>query len=1694
MGALNRDKVTQWVILGLLLAGMILIAMLQRPPLEPRYPLRASHSTWGSFGLKQQWIDVHFTHPVNAGDLERYLEIRNGLDGNAVAPYEILTAGASAVHRLATKLEVTEDVELLIRIARGLPGPEGIQPLPSEWTYTLRRRAQTLIAEDFHWNPSHREGLALQVNLSASVDAADLRNHLDVHPALENMRVIPGRYTGDFAILGEWRPNETYEVTLAAGLVYAGGLISKKSLTRSVTPPEIPPYVGFGRAREYYFPRRGALELPLSHRNATHVTLRLGRMFPSNIAVALEDLRKGEGSGTFMERWSESLEETELNLGESTYRLVETPLDLGALLPADKRGVFCIEARSVGDESASDRKIILVTDIGVLAHWQRNELVLFSHDLYSLKPLAGAVVHLYSKKNQVVSRGQTDGSGVCRLAAFSPELGEPYVAVVEHGNDYTFLDLSSSVKDAVPFTSAMPAYDGEGYQGFVYGDRELYRPGETVRLRWLVRTGGGEGVAGVPLILTVTNPNGRELLSRPVTLSAFGTGDLDVPTQKSYPTGRYSARLSVPGSKKHIADYPFHLEEFVPNRIRVSLTPAESPLIAGRETSIELAAEHLFGAPAAERKAEVEVLLRKKGVELSRWQGFQFDNGETFTPKAVPCGEQRTDAEGRAVFSFQHTPEDALRFPVEAVILGRVFELGGRAVTAKAETVFFPSEIALGIRGESLGKDGIAVQAAAVRPDESPADIHRVKVTLERQVWNYYVRRYYTHHQPSWGKSFEPVETREVDLRDGMGETTFRPVGYGYYRVRVHSDDTPQFSALSFYAYDGSCEIEDSARPSLIQVSLDRKDYVAGEEAEVHIESPFGGMGVVVVQGERFHRVLPVEIADKRARVRFRIEKEYFPNVWVHATVIHSFEKDRVAVHPFSSFAAAPLSVRDPDRRLEVSWEEPPAEVRPAEPLEIAVTVRDQAGKPVEAELTVAAVDEGIHAILGTRDPDPYAWLLRLRRPDHNRAHYYDKVAYDFSSPEPSGDGEAEEEIAKRVDSSDTNWIRPVALWSGVVQTDRHGRAAIRLDVPEFTGALRLAAVACTPEAVGAAGGQVLVRRPYMLRTSMPRFLLPDDHARCRAVVFNHSDAPVTAVLSWSSGGVLSSGEGSETLFLPPGREQSVWADVAAGPLMGQGEIRWELTVTGEAGDVLEELTEIAPIPVRPAAGFQSHHELVTLAPGERRVLRNTRFVDDDRTEMEVSMAATPLIRLEKALQFVVGYPYGCLEQVTSRLLPMYLLRKNRALTASAAPGSADLNEYLRHSIDRLFSMQTDSGGLGMWPGSYYAYDYGSVYALHFLTLAKQGREFEPPKKNMKALQDYVRNIAMTHPSEQPWDLYLRAYALYVLVLDGDLKAIRQIGRFDKILMPRPARFLLAAALAHSTGDARRVKEYLSKAPSETYRTRTQGGTLESDIRNLAVEVTALRQMNADPVEIAPKADLLIRFLEERHYGTTQETALVITALAGYLEDFAGGPAQASAVVEGPRETVNVTGTDYYRSAHKGPGTTYTVHNTGSAAMWMYVTTKGILLEPETQAESRGVSIRRELLSAESGKVTTDPVFEHGRTYLGRLTLRCDVGVANLVVTDLLPAGFEIENPRVDPDALPGGSLPGAVTPSYLEIRDDRLVLAFNELRSGTHTFYYVVRAVTPGRYRYPAPQAECMYDPAVGGRGETGSIEVRAE
>lgn len=1661
-------------------------------------------------------IRFRFSKAVEAAKLAEHLSVKD--EAGAPIAYEVVSEGQTVEPDIQISIGVDFRSDITLELSPGLEGLEHAT-LREPFAQTMPARAmiplKDLRVEDEYWDYADRDGLALSMSFNVPVNVPSMKEHLSIHPEVSNVRVELGYNARRVKIFGDWDSGKSYRLRFAKGMTFGDGWKTEKEVEHTVTADTVPRYVGFGQSGKYYFPRRDGLGLPLETRNASKVTLRLFRMFPSNIAVAVNDMQNGEPWSEFLRSWSEYLSEQDLDVGVKKDRLVSTSLTLDSTIPEAKRGVFCLaaydksrneedeyydeEGEYTSDESDSpDReyptatKLVLFTNIGLLAHWLDDELLVFAHDLYSLEPKAAANVTVWSAKNQVLARGATDERGVAKLGPFETRLGLPSVVVVEAGDDATFLHLETRNDDTREITPDMPKFDRKAYDAFLYADRELYRPGEPVYLRWLVRSNYGDALADVPLTYSIENPNGEELAGGPTTLSAVGSGGLDLATEKEYPTGQYTVKLSVPGSKKPIGTYSFKLEEFVPNTMKAALTVDEPRWLSGEKYTIKLNAQHLFGAAAADRRADAKIVLRPAAYRPEKWKVYTFGNDTPYTSETITTDEVQTDGAGNAEFPFSYTAPPSVTYPMSALIIGRVYELGGRAVADSKDVTLLPSPIALGVSlAPADTGEGVLVNVAAINADETPAALSSVKVTIEKQVWDYYVRRYYDYHEPNWSQSFEPVETRDVTLTNGAGTTTFSMSDYGYYRVRVHSDKTPQFSTLSFYSYGGKPNLVNAARPSLIKLTLDKPKYTVGDQATVRIEAPFDGKAFVVLQGQELQQAQVVDIANGVGNASFAVTKDQYPNVWVEATVVHAIKEGHDQVYPFSSLALAPVKTEDPARSIAVAFPGLPEEIRPLSDAQFVVETLDASGAPQSVEITLAAVDEGIHAITGYESPDPLAYLARVRRPDYRRTHYYDKVAYDFEKTQIGGDLEAL--LAKRAAAIDENWIKPVSLWSGAVRTDANGRATVKMKVPEFSGQLRLVAVAASPQATGAQTGFVYVRRPYTLRTSMPRFLLPGDRATCRATLHNNTDAPAKAVVSWTVEGPIEVNSGSQEVELPAKGEANALVDFVAAQAVGQAAIQWFVTVRDASGAEAEKLEQRAPIPVRAPAVFQSDHELIVLDPGESTTVKNTKFLEDKRTEVAVVASANPVLRVFDALKHVVKYPYGCVEQTTSRLFPMYLLKQNSELAQMQLDKDQNLDGFIGAGINRLFSMQTDSGGLGFWPGSDWPYDYGSVYALHFLTLVKNARDIELPERNMEDLQNYVRKVSRDWSDNSESSLYKRAYAVYVLALGGDNEALKQIQRFDSVKLPRSARFMLAAALAVNGESPDRVSLYMSNTPSVAYVVTEPDGTLNSEIRNDAVELLALQQMKGDAKQMSELAGKLSAFLTERRHGTTQETAFICAALITYLYEVAQNIDAASVTVEGPAGKIEVKGKELFSAERTGPGVQFGLTNTGKTAIYVSATTRGVPENPDTNPISEGIGLVRTLFD-ESGAAHDGTSFTQADSYVIGIELNCDRPVKNVVIADLIPAGFEIQNPRLDADAIPSAAFKDRIAPSYLEVRDDRLVAAFDSIDAGKRNLYYIVRAVTPGHFRYPAVTGEGMYDASVRGRGIPGEIDVVAQ
>ena len=433
---------------------------------------------------------------------------------------------------------------------------------------------------------------------------------------------------------------------------------------------------------------------------------------------------------------------------------------------------------------------------------------------------------------------------------------------------------------------------------------------------------------------------------------------------------------------------------------------------------------------------------------------------------------------------------------------------------------------------------------------------------------------------------------------------------------------------------------------------------------------------------------------------------------------------------------------------------------------------------------------------------------------------------------------------------------------------------------------------------------------------------------------------------------------------------------------LARGEIKWETVVSDASGKELERLAETAPLPVHSPAGYQTAHETIIVNPGETREIHNTKFLDDERVSLGIVAGASPMLRLQKALEYVVGYPYGCVEQTTSRLMPMYLLRKNAAFGDTVFKEINNLDAIFRRVLracSRCRRLREDLGTAGRESAGGLR---GRSTRCISWTMVKRGRDFEIPEQNFKALQEYARGIALDSKRDSDSGLYMRAYALYVLALDGDLKAIQQIDRFNEMTLPKTARYLLAAALAQNTKDLERAKLYLSNKPSRAYTVSEPDAALTSDARNTAIELIALQQLGGDQKEILARVNALVDFLGKHYYGNTHESAFIISALTDYLTKQAESLDSAAATITAGDKPEEMHGPRCTPTPGKDRRFVYR-REYGQDRDLVNVTSKGVPEKVETKAETHGLKVERTFYSSK-GEVFEGDEYKQTDSYIVR--------------------------------------------------------------------------------------------------------------
>ena len=1139
------------------------------------------------------------------------------------------------------------------------------------------------------------------------------------------------------------------------------------------------------------------------------------------------------------------------------------------------------------------------------------------------------------------------------------------------------------------------------------------------------------------------------------------------------------------GGDRLIGASAISVEEFVPDKVRVSLKAEKTSLRPGDRLAVDVEAEYLFGAPAAKLRYEADVQLRHRPYRSKRYSDYDFASAsfkDSRIENAMTDGV--LDENGRVRIEYTLPADLRSSGVLDGAMYVSVFDLTGRTVNRVQDFSVDPNAYHIGIKsgGSYFGVNKkLAFRFAAV--DRSDADIRNfpADVRLVRLEWQTVLKKDYADRYYYASEQKEIVEWEKRVKISGPTDFGFSVSRSGRYELRVARAGEREYQTAEFYAYGwasntaSSFEVDKEGR---VEIVFDRESYKPGDNAKVLFMCPFAGRLLVTVERNGVYHHEYVDVEKRSVEVTLPVKGDYLPNAYVTATLFrpHDGKGDTpfLVGHGFAS-----MSVEKKDNRLPLTIAAP-ERVKPGS----TQTITIQTAKERDVFVTLAAVDEGILQITGYETPDPYRTMYAKRALLLSSHDLYKFLLPEFVRPSSSvgGDGYDEEAARKRTNPIAANRFTLFSFWSGIKRSDANGKVRIQLKLPQFNGEARLMAVAYTAERFAGAEKRMKVSDDIILEPQLPRLLTAGDSLVMPVTVINTTgkSGKVTVTLK-SGGGLRLRSSSSSTVRVPANGTAQVTFRVQADQVPGTATLA--LSASGLAS--AKERYEIA---VRPAVPFSVESRSGALRNGATvKLPRADDYLPGTRA-VRLTISPFPAIRFAKQLRQLVGYPHGCIEQTVSKAFPQLYLEEVLKLAAPEQYRMHNPTYYVNEAIRKVESMQLYDGSMAYWPGGSQASWWGSAYAGHFLVEAKKARYRVSDRTVANLLRFLAREVRkretydyVTSPgSGRTTELKARKeilYSLYVLALAGkaDVSTMNYYkGRPH--LLTRDTRYLLAGAYAL----AGKWSSYHAMLP-DMFRAelaaRESGGSFDSELRANAIMLNVLLEVDPGSRQIPD----MLRWIAGRaeNMYSTQETAFVMLALGKAARRSAAGDLSVSVLVDGKKRagydgrSVTVT------EKELGSGTV-TLKAAGKGEVYYYWSAEGIKKRGGVEEGDSGMRVRRSWYDYRTRQRIGPQELRQGQLVVCSIELSGEGrSVENVVITDIIPAGCEIENTRLRASTSLDWPVQSPMDVQYMDVRDDRLMLFTSLDGSATREFVYLMRVVNEGEFILPPLAAEAMYDPS---------------
>jgi alpha-2-macroglobulin len=1517
-----------------------------------------------------------------------------------------------------------------------------------------------------------------------------------------------------------------YEVQVREGLPSAVGEKLAKTAELAVYVKDRAPSVR-ASGRGYVLPNRGQQGIPLVTVNTDKVSIEVYRIGDRSLAQTLQggDFAKQISSydiNALKERTGERVYTGELTVATRLNEDVTTAFPIAEAIPKLQPGVYVLAAYATAkkeDDSYRNAATqwFIVSDLGLTAINGDDGMHTFVRSLAAATPMVNANVRLIARNNEVLGIAKTDSRGYARFDA-GLKRGEgglaPAVLVAETGDgDYAFLDLSTGAFDLTDRGVKGRIAPGP-IDAFAYTDRGVYRAGEQVHLAALARDRTGKA-SGVPITVIFSRPDGVEH-SR-VTLTDQGQGGraTTLALAGSAMTGTWRAKIHTDPKASAIAQASFLVEDFVPERLDLKLEPAVQALSPQAPGSIKLAGRYLYGPPAAGLAVEGEIAVKLAKGDLPGFAGYKFGLAdEQVAPVRKPLeGLPATDGEGKADIAVQLPALPKTSRPLEADVILKLRESGGRTIE---RTITLPIDLKaprVGIRplfkgGQAEEGEPARFEAILVGADGKAVEAKGLKWELMRleNRWQWYSR------DGSWNfesqTSTRRIATGTVDSASGTPAKIEAKVDWGRYRLEVSTADGSGLIISSMVFSAGYYADEAADSPEVLDVALDKPSYKAGETARIKIASRMAGRALIAVMSSGLASTQEVDLPAGGGEVPIRVSADWNPGAYITVLLYRPMD-EKAKRMPSRALGLRWLAIDQAPRMLNVRLE-PAEKVKSGSSLVVPIKVAGLTSGE-EARITVAATDIGILNLTRFEPPKPQDWFFGQRRLGTEIRDVYgrliDGMRAERGKLRSGGDGSAGGMAVQGSPPVEAT----LALFSGIVKVGADGTAQVEFQLPDFNGTVRLSAVAWSADKVGSATKDVIVRDPVALTVSGPRFLTLGDKARLELALHN-VEGPAGA---YSVTGQYESEIGAQS---QPGFERAV--------ALNAGERKREAfeLKSGEVGQTTLAVRVIGPngIDVRrkltfdvkvPAGDIRRLSVSQLKAKGGKITLSSDLFQDliPRRSRATITVGPTASLDVPGILAALDRYPYGCAEQTTSRALP--LLYVNDVAKRMGLATDTVLRERIDGAIERVFSMQDSSGAFGIW-GPSDGDMWLTSYVTDFLTRAKEAGYSVRQHPFNQALERLQNFISYAQDFENGGEG--RAYALYVLARNGraPIGELRYYVDTKLTNFSTPlAQAQLGAALS-MLGDKARAEKAL-QAALKTIADKDDGYTRRdygTGVRDGAALITLASETGLAKTEVPRLVDVVAKAYRAKSYTSTQEQAWMLLAARALAEE-AGN---AALTVNGAPHKGQLVRPLSPAEVKDG---TLVISNESDAAVDAVVSVIGAALTPEP-AVSKGFTIERTYYALDGKKVDLKSAtgangeLKQNDRLVVVLKVEAPETGGRILVVDRLPAGLEIENPRLvdSGDIKTLDWLKTTVKPEHTDFRDDRFVAGFDFFGSGdgrrgrrnagsdeeyrapvsSATVAYLVRAVTPGSFVHPAATVEDMYRPDRFARTASGHLDVK--